>query len=128
MALLRSVPLGRLVYTEYGLPQIWPVNFAVTGGHLTVWQGPDVTHGTVDGQVVAFAADEIDPGTRAGWRVVVVGQAESVPDPDEPMDAVVPVQRPWTSGPFENAIRIPITRITGHRVRLGEPGDAGGQR
>lgn len=116
LALLRSVPVGRLVYHENVLPEIRPVNFAVVGDSVVIWSVPGSEHASITGQVVAFEADEIDTATRSGWSVVVIGKAEHAPDAAELARSLPPGQGPWVAGPFERTVRIPIVRISGRRL------------
>jgi hypothetical protein len=81
LRLLRSMSIGRVVYTESALPAIRLVGFAVPDGEVVVAAGRDGWGARLDGTVVAFEAGEIDPGSRAGWSVVVVGRARLVGNP-----------------------------------------------
>jgi uncharacterized protein len=80
-ALLRSMPVGRVSYSDRALPVVVPVNFAV--------DGPDVVIRTARrsrlaaasrGTVIAFEVDDIDLATRSGWSVVMTCRIELVED------------------------------------------------
>lgn len=100
--LLDTVTVGRLLFTQRALPAIQPVRFATTDGHilLPVEEGSwaDKLHDVL----VAFAADDIGPGTYTGRSVLVHGTARLVNRPNR-------------------QLRLTIERITGQRVTLTGP-------
>jgi uncharacterized protein len=74
LALLATVPIGRVVHTHRALPAITPVTFVLDGEDVAIRPaGPLAV--AVGGAVVAFEADNVDPDTGAGWAVTVVGPA-----------------------------------------------------
>ncbi|WP_051580633.1 pyridoxamine 5'-phosphate oxidase family protein [Pseudonocardia acaciae] len=98
MALLRTASVGRLLFTEDALPAIRPVNFTVTDHRILVPATEGSWAGRLDGVLVAFTADHINPDN-TGWSVLAHGTARLVVDPDR-------------------ALRITIERVTGRRVAL----------
>lgn len=79
LALLTSVPIGRVVYTDQALPAVTPVNFVLVGDEVTILTASgSALAAAVRGAVVAFQADRIDPATRTGWSVTIVGRAHLV--------------------------------------------------
>jgi Pyridoxamine 5'-phosphate oxidase len=74
--LLRTASVGRLALSVHALPVILPVQYYLDGRRLAVCLGH---HGlperALDETIVAFAADSIDPVTRAGWSVQVQGRS-----------------------------------------------------
>jgi hypothetical protein len=72
--LLRSVSVGRMVFTENALPALRPVTVRGRGG-----RGRDscrrVWWERFDGEFLAFEADGVDLSACEGWSVVVVGRA-----------------------------------------------------
>ena len=81
LALLATVPVGRLVYSDRALPFVTPVNFILDGADVVIRTGrrsPLATH--TPGNVVAFEVDDIDVVDRSGWSVVVTGRVELVDD------------------------------------------------
>lgn len=117
-ALLRSVRVGRLAFTDRALPAIRLVNFTLNGGELTIWSRPGGKIAALQGQVVAFEADEIDHGTRTGWTVEVLGKAEVFPADGLPL----PADPSWVPGPLDHVIRIDVQRISGRRLAPAQPG------
>jgi len=76
LRLLGTAGIGRLAYTQAALPAIRPVSYLLRGEDVLVpalRTSPFVA--AVRGAVVAFEADDYDPGTRTGWAVTVVGHS-----------------------------------------------------
>jgi uncharacterized protein len=64
--LLRTVPVGRIVFTESALPAIQPVNFTLDDTNVIIrTSGGGKLAAAVSGNVVAFEADDIDTATAA---------------------------------------------------------------
>lgn len=85
--LLSAVSVGRIALSLHALPQILPVQYYVRDRRLLLCLGHrGVPLAALDGAVVAFAADSIDPADRAGWSVQVLGRSsferEVVPGAD----------------------------------------------
>jgi len=115
--LMASVPFGRLVFTEHALPAVHPVNFAVSDSAVIVRTGPGSKFdAAVRGDVVAFEADAIDPETRTGWSVLVVGHSSVVVDIDRLVSVVDVDHRPWVRGPGRHVIQIDGEQVTGRRL------------
>jgi nitroimidazol reductase NimA-like FMN-containing flavoprotein (pyridoxamine 5'-phosphate oxidase superfamily) len=75
--------LGRLAFTDRALPSISPMTYALVGSHVLLRIDPqdDLSH--VDGQVVAFSVDELQPRATTGKTVVVTGTARLLRVPAE---------------------------------------------
>lgn len=118
LRLLASVPFGRVVFTARALPAIRPVNHLVDGSKIIIRTSLGSALSTdVDGTgtVVAYEADEIDPVTRQGWSVVVVGRAVPV------TDGLLGVRyrqalQPWAAGHRDEIIAISTDMVTGYRL------------
>jgi uncharacterized protein len=78
-ALVRSVRVGRVVFSDRALPGCSPVSF-VLDGHTVVFRvDPDSRLAVAtDHAVVAFEMDEIDADTGFGWTVLITGDAVPV--------------------------------------------------
>jgi uncharacterized protein len=118
LALLATQPVGRLAFTRRALPDVIPVNFLMSGSDVLIRLDPrsSVARAVRD-SVVAFEVDDVDPGTRTGWSVTVVGQAtahHSVAGVAEVAGVAGPV--PWAPGERDLLIRISTERITGRRL------------
>ncbi|MEV6979367.1 pyridoxamine 5'-phosphate oxidase family protein [Kitasatospora sp. NPDC093806] len=118
LRLLSTVPVGRVVYTEHALPAVLPVAFDVTPDGrllLAVRRGGATTRG-LDGTVVAFQADQLDPVTRTGWSVLVHGRAEVVREPDQVRRALRSGLRPWVGDPDPMFVSLLPELISGRRL------------
>ena len=118
LRLLASVPFGRVVFTARALPAIRPVNHLVDGSRIIIRTSLGSALSTdVDyvGTVVAYEADEIDPVTRQGWSVVVVGRA--LPVTDGLLSARYrQALQPWAAGHRDEVIAISTDMVTGYRL------------
>jgi hypothetical protein len=121
VALLESVPVGRLVFTVRALPEVVPVNFRLFEGAVVV-RVADTSRaitGALD-TVVAFQADHIDADTRTGWSVTVVGHTSEVLDPATRRRVLALPLVPWAGGDRDRLLRIPLDRVTGRRLAAPE--------
>jgi Pyridoxamine 5'-phosphate oxidase len=73
--LLASASVGRVALSIRALPAIVPVQYYLDGRTLAVCLGHRELPDRALNAVVAFAADAIDPQTRSGWSVQVLGRA-----------------------------------------------------
>jgi len=123
LALLSSVPIGRLVFTHQALPAIRPVNHLVEGESIIVraTAGAAVTAAAArDGVVVAYEADVIDAERREGWSVIIVGTARLMTD-DLAAERYRRRLHPWLAGPMDDVITISADVVTGYRMIAAEP-------
>lgn len=118
LALLGSVPVGRLVHTARALPAVWPVNFLLLPDaiYLRTGHGSGAWRAAEAGAVIAFEADDIDAEARYGWSVVVIGRASLVHDDEARRRLLQVVPRPWASGEREEVVRISLELVDGRRV------------
>ncbi|MFA1541998.1 pyridoxamine 5'-phosphate oxidase family protein [Actinomadura monticuli] len=118
VTLLRSAPVGRVVYTDQALPAIQPVTFVLDGDEAVVIRTAPGSKfdAALRGAIVAFEVDAFDAAARTGWSVTVVGQARAVTDPAEAARLARLPLRPWAPGPRDNFIRVPLWRVTGRRI------------
>ncbi|MEV5374586.1 pyridoxamine 5'-phosphate oxidase family protein [Streptomyces nondiastaticus] len=150
LRLLRSVSLGRVVFTRRALPAIRPVNHIVDGGHIVIrtHEGAALAGLAASAQqpmtarqpapapqqpapaqppgapgrrvVVAYEADSIDPVTHLGWSVVVTGYCTLVTDPDE-LARYAALLTPWWDGRMDYTVRIRPSLVTGVQLLPGCP-------
>lgn len=118
LALLSSVPIGRVVFTHRAMPAIRPVNHAVIGNVIVIRTSESTaisSHVRAEsGTVVAYEADLIDTVQRVGWSVVVVGRAHRVtgePEASRYRGAV----HSWMTG-ADDIIAISPDMVTGFRM------------
>ena len=74
--LLESATLGRIGFTSGALPSVLPVTYHIDQNRIVVrtTRGSRLDAALKDA-VVAFEADELDPGDHSGWSVAVTGMA-----------------------------------------------------
>jgi nitroimidazol reductase NimA-like FMN-containing flavoprotein (pyridoxamine 5'-phosphate oxidase superfamily) len=124
VALLSKGKIGRAVFTERALPAIVPVTFAIYDDAVVICTAADTRLAAAASRgVLAFQVDDIDPSTRGGWSVVVVGVAELVDDPAE-QACIRLVLEPWVPGRNEVFIRLPLKVVTGRRILGSGESDA----
>ncbi|OBB37315.1 MULTISPECIES: pyridoxamine 5'-phosphate oxidase family protein [unclassified Mycobacterium] len=116
--LLQRVRVGRLVFTDEGVPAVHPVNFRLWRDDVVVRvaEGPKLIAATSN-QLVAFEADELDPDLRTGWSVVVVGRAEELTDVQDLVEVSGTFVQPWVEGRRDHFVRIRSEKITGRQFQ-----------
>jgi nitroimidazol reductase NimA-like FMN-containing flavoprotein (pyridoxamine 5'-phosphate oxidase superfamily) len=125
--LLRSVSLGRLVFTHQALPAIRPVNHLVECDSIIVRATAGaaiVSAADRHGVVVAYEADSIDSENHVGWSVIVVGTARLLTD-DAAAARYRTLLHPWISGAVDDVITISADLVTGYQMVPGEAADEG---
>jgi nitroimidazol reductase NimA-like FMN-containing flavoprotein (pyridoxamine 5'-phosphate oxidase superfamily) len=119
MRRLGSVQVGRVVFTAHAMPAIRPVNHLVDDGQVIIrsHEGSAIVTAASagPGTVVAYEADEIDPGSRTGWSVVVTGLARLVDEPAQTARYQQALQ-PWVAGQMDYLIRIDPQVVTGFEL------------
>ena len=123
---LRSVPTGRLLYTEDALPAVRLVTFAAPRAEIVIATDNESWFARFDRTFVAFEAGLVEAGTRDGWSVVVLGHARTATGTEylSGFDHTGP--SPWTIRPSDGYLVLDIEYVTGHRLTL--PRLAGDQR
>lgn len=117
LSLLASVPVGRIIYTRHALPAVELVNFAVHDGAIVFrTSASGKLAAAIREAVVAFEADSLDTGHRAGWSVTAVGRARMVTGTAELARLAGIGLRTWVPGPHEYYVRITPELVTGRRL------------
>ncbi|MFF5495004.1 pyridoxamine 5'-phosphate oxidase family protein [Streptomyces aquilus] len=124
VALLASVPLGRIGFSHRALPVIRPVNHLVDDGHIVIrtHAGSALLRNPPVPEVVVYEADLIDLRSRSGWSVMVTGRASQVTAPLE-VARYQRLLRPWIDMDMDQVVRISMEIVTGYRI--GRPGGPG---
>ena len=114
LVLMATHTLGRLVFTRQALPEVMPAEYHLDHENLLIRlaAGSPAALAAVDA-VVAFEADDFDPGSGTGWSVTVVGQAREMPG--DGSDAVTAAPA-WGRGGGVVVLCLPAVRLTGHRM------------
>lgn len=117
LLLLGRTTIGRLAMVHEGRPEVFPVNFRRDGRSIVFRTDEGTKLDLVEaGHPMAFEVDELEPHARAGWSVVVTGQASDVTDA-EAAETLRKLQiRPWSTGPKARYVRLLPERIEGRRV------------
>ncbi len=118
--------LGRLAYSgRFGLT-VMPVNYRLHEGSIvfrTEQDSPtdeDLRTGIAGAEYrVAFEVDDVDTDARAGWSVLIQGDAHHVDSADEAASVRAAGVEAWAAGNREHFLRIIPTRVTGRRVSQG---------
>lgn len=112
LLLLGRMSLGRVAFSERALPAIRTVGYTLVGSSLVLSPGSEQLARHLDGQVIAFEVDEIDPADNSGWSVVVTGDARLLRHPGELMRQ----SRVAAFDPGALLLRLVPGQMTGHRV------------
>ncbi|MFF2467000.1 pyridoxamine 5'-phosphate oxidase family protein [Streptomyces mirabilis] len=117
LALLASVPLGRLGLSQQALPTIRLVNHLVDCGHIVIRTHTEsaLLRDPSLAEVVVYEADQIDLEARTGWSVMVTGRASLVTDP---LDVAHYQQllTPWIDIDIDHVVQITAGIVTGYRL------------
>jgi nitroimidazol reductase NimA-like FMN-containing flavoprotein (pyridoxamine 5'-phosphate oxidase superfamily) len=113
--LLATSTVGRLAWSGPEGPTVLPVNFTVVGESIVFRTSPYAAAAReVDDLPVAFEVDDLDPGTRSGWSVLVRGTARLVYD-----DTLAPGRSTpdvWAEGGRALHVVIAARQLTGRRL------------
>lgn len=118
MRLLASVPVGRVAFHADGEVVVLPVNHVVDGKAIVfrTAAGSKLT-AAEKADIVAFEADDYDPRTRAGWSVVISGQAVIVYEDAEIQRLRGLGLRPWPTAVERSFwVRIRPASVSGRRI------------
>ena len=121
LSLLASRPVGRVGVSRHALPVIFPVTYCLLGEDVLFATGTGSKSLAVAHEnVIAFEIDEIDPASRSGWSVVVVGVARRIDERDPDWQAATDLDvRPWVGRHAVNLIRLGTERLSGRRLIAG---------
>lgn len=113
LELLATASIGRVIFTDGGLPVVLPVTFILDEDAVVFRTRADSRLATkTSGAVLAFEADDVEPALRVGWSVSVCGQATTGPV----SDVLNRRLHAWAPGTRDVAVRIPLTVVTGRRI------------
>ncbi len=118
--LLATQRIGRVAFELGGTPIVVPVNYTFFEETIVFRTGTGAKlRAAVQGRLVAFEVDEIDPVNHRSWSVLVVRPATEVCEEDQ-LERLrrLPV-RPWAEGTREHLVRICCDVYTGRRIAAG---------
>ena len=114
--------IGRAGVTVGALPAIFPVNYAMFDGDIVFRTGAGTKlDAAVSGAVIAFEIDHIDPFSRTGWSVLVVGTARPITDPEDQARAEHLPLTPWADGQRDTFVRLESAKVTGRALTTDSP-------
>ncbi len=117
--LLRSVSLGRVVFTQRAMPAIRPVNHLVDDRKIIIRShvGAAIVSRAVtgDGSVVCYEADDLDPVLHTGWSVIATGMARLIHEPAAKA-RYENLLEPWIAGQMDHVIAIEPEFVSGIRL------------
>jgi hypothetical protein len=128
LRLLGLRPVGRVALSRYALPAILPVNFCMLDDQVVFASGTgSKSLAVVSRNVIAFEADEFQPGDRSGWSVLVVGIAVELDHLDPLWDEARHLDlHPWIGRRAGYLFRLPTDRISGRRLEPAAAARVGG--
>ncbi|MHC3475565.1 pyridoxamine 5'-phosphate oxidase family protein [Streptomyces sp. 7R007] len=117
LALLASVPLGRIGFSIQALPAIRPVNHLVDGDRIVfrTHTGSALVRDPSVEEVMVYETDQIDLEDRTGWSVMVTGRASLITDPltaTRYRDLLIP----WIDLDMDHVLQISAEIVTGYRL------------
>ena len=119
LAMLQGTKFGRVaVVNDQGRPEIFPVNFVLHDRTVAFATASGVLKSWAPLGHVAFEADMIDPTTREGWDVVVLGEGADITDAVDRLSVQTrndPIEH-WAPGTKDHWISITNPRFTGRRL------------
>lgn len=117
LELLGQASFGRVGLTSGALPTVLPVNYCLVGEEILIRTGTGTKlDAALQGTVVAFEIDDIDPVYHSGWSVVVTGVTRRVADPAQVEAAArLPVAR-WAPLGDEHLVAISTEIVSGRRL------------
>jgi len=120
--LLRDTEVGRLAVVIGDHPDIFPINHIVDHGTL-VFRSAEGTKvaGAVPDRPVAFEVDGYEAASGEAWSVIVKGQATSIEQMHELLEASDLPLFPWHATPKQHCVRIVPEEISGRRFRVVDP-------
>lgn len=114
--LLEQVSVAWLAHCADDAVHMVPVNFAVHGAEIVVRSGYGRSlTAVVAGRLLTLAAGDFDEESRTGWSVTVTGRAHLVGEPL--VNPGSPDADVWADLPSTVPVAVPMTTVTGRRVR-----------
>lgn len=116
LRLLRRTRVGRVVVNVDGIPAAFPVNFALLDDDVVFRTAPGTKFvAALEGAVVGFQVDRIDPVFESGWSVLIQGPSAVLEDEDDLARARRLHLRTWAPGQRPHFVRIRSESVSGRR-------------
>ena len=105
-----------MVVNVNGVPAAFPVNFALLGDDIVFRTAPGTKlSAALEGAVVGFEVDRIDPVFESGWSVLIQGPSTVITDDDDLVRARRLHLRTWAPGERPHFVRIRSESVSGRR-------------
>ena len=119
LSLLALHHLGRVALNVDGRPQVFPVNYALSGRVVAFRTGPGTKLANAPMSHVAFEIDDYDSMIGVGWSVMVKGIAYEITDAldHDSVEARRQLVQPMAPGQRDRWVAIRPDEITGRRFR-----------
>jgi nitroimidazol reductase NimA-like FMN-containing flavoprotein (pyridoxamine 5'-phosphate oxidase superfamily) len=116
LSLLARHSFGRVGLSVGSLPVVLPVNYVLDADRIVLRSGSgSKLTAALQGAVVCFEIDGVDPVGGSGWSVLVTGVARELRGHDAVRAASLPL-RPWSPSAVDHVIGIGIDVVTGRRI------------
>lgn len=118
LGLLAAHDFGRLAVTM-ATPVIRPVNYVFDAPSQSVvfrTAAGSKLHALLLEANAAFEIDGIEPASRTGWSVIIVGRSEEITNPSEIRRLEQLGLDDWAPGPKPHWMRIRAWTVTGRRI------------
>ena len=116
LRLMRRRTIGRVVLSVGSLPAAFPVNYGFLDDDVVFRTAPgSKLSAALEGAVVAFQVDRIDPVLQSGWSVLVQGRAEILSDGEDLSRAARLGLRPTAPGEHPFFVRVGSEMVSGRR-------------
>jgi uncharacterized protein len=111
--------LGRVALNVDGRPQVFPVNYALSGRVVAFRTAPGTKLANAPMSHVAFEIDDYDSTTGVGWSIMVKGVAYEITEAldHDSVEARRQLVRPMAPGQRDRWVAIRPDEITGRRFR-----------
>lgn len=115
--LLRSRPVGRVVFVDARGPVALPVNYVLDRDDIVFrTTASSSVVASKYGDQVGFEVDDFDATDHQGWSVLVTGHVTAVEDPVELRHLEMLRVTPWAEGERTTYLRLRIRTISGRRL------------
>jgi nitroimidazol reductase NimA-like FMN-containing flavoprotein (pyridoxamine 5'-phosphate oxidase superfamily) len=116
--LLPGAKVGRLAWTDPdGRIMVVPVNFGLDGHTVVIRTGETALLDAARSRSrCGFQAEDLEPGLRGGWTVLVDGQLTTVDD-EATVKRLGQRVDPWLREPRPHVLLLTVTQVTGRKLR-----------
>jgi hypothetical protein len=116
LRLIRTETVGRLGVIVDGRPEVYPVNFVLSGGDVMILTDEGAKLAAAVVAPVVFEVDHLDSDAHTGWSVMVHGSAHLTAAREGRPGAQSGPLRSWRSAVLPHILRIVPEAVTGRRI------------